>query len=116
MKNLQDIVDKLSADKYNFIIRRLVVRGDINEAVEVMLDIATQEELIREIPKDWWQHFKLRWYPCWLKRKFPVKMAWVGAIRKFPEIQVPPLGREYVHLVVVDSDKLVKRLEGEPKE
>lgn len=24
-------------------------------------------------PKDWWQHFKQRWFPVWLRRKYPVQ-------------------------------------------
>ena len=25
-------------------------------------------------PADWWQALKLRWFPAWLKRRYPVKM------------------------------------------
>lgn len=27
-----------------------------------------------EWPATWWQHFKQRWFPAWLKKRFPVKM------------------------------------------
>lgn len=117
MKKFSFILDKLAQDKYSFIIKRIMAKGNLNEAVELLLDVATQEELIREIPRDWWQHLKQRWMPRWLQRRFPVKTAWIYAIYKYPELQVPSLGRAYVHLVVIDSDKLIKELErDEPKE
>lgn len=25
-------------------------------------------------PADWWEHFKLRWFPAWLLNKYPVKL------------------------------------------
>lgn len=70
-----------------------------------ILRLATLEEPIVEIPADWWQHFKHRWFPRWLRRKFPVKTKWVSAVHKFPELEVPQgiLGREFVHLRLVDS-------------
>ena len=117
MKKLKTIVDKLAQDKYHFIIRRLVVHGKLDEAVDVILDLATINEPIREIPFDWWAHFKLRWFPKWLKRKFPPRMVWVVAVHRFPELQVPDLGREYISLKTIDPDKLVKEIDqDEPKE
>jgi len=115
MTKFSKILDKLAVDKYSFIIRRIAVRGKLDEAVELILDIATQEEPIQEIPASLWQHFKLRWFPRWLKRKFPPKMVWVVAVHTFPELAIPPLGREYVSLKIVDSDKLIKELEGDEK-
>ena len=117
MRKFADILNKMETDKYYFIARRIKVHGKLDEAVDLILNVATLEEPIQEIPADWFQHFKLRWFPRWLKRKFPAKMVWVVAIHKFPELQIPPLGREYVHLKVVDQDKLMKELErNEPKE
>lgn len=29
-------------------------------------------------PADWWQHFKLRWFPKWLTRKYPVEYKTVS--------------------------------------
>lgn len=26
-----------------------------------------------EYPQDWWEHFKARWFPSWLKKRFPVR-------------------------------------------
>ena len=113
MKKFSKILDKLATDKHHFIVKRIMVRGKLDEAVELMLDIATQQESIMEIPADWFQHWKQRWLPRWLKRKYPVRMNWVYAITKFPELQVPQLGRSYLHLQVIDLDKLVKELEGD---
>lgn len=117
MTKFSKIIDRLATDKYNFIIRRIVAKGKLDEAVELILDLATQNEPIMEVPADWFQHWKLRWLPRWLKRKFPPKMVWVWAIHKFPELNLPRLGREYVHLTIVDESKLIKELEeDEPKE
>lgn len=97
-------------------------RFDVEEKVEatryliaLVLDIATQEEPMMRIPADWWQAFKERWYPQWLKKKSPVKYKEIVAVHRFPELEVPHevLGREFVHLKIVDVDKMVKEQEEE---
>lgn len=138
MAELSKAISKIKTDEITLRVRRLVAEARLSptqmralkrvdlqsfltkqsvELIRAVLDLACLEEPIQEIPADWWQHFKLRWFPKWLKRRFPVKMEWIAAIHKFPELDVPPLGREYLHLRVVDSDKLIRKLEeDEPKE
>lgn len=132
VKEFNDVVDKIKTDEFILKVRkafaqealspsmmRVLSRVVLEEVVlmsavkviRAVLEFATQEEPIKEIPADWWQHFKLRWFPRWLKRWLPVQMKWVVAIHKWPELMMPSLGREYVHLTVVDTDKLIKELE-----
>jgi len=79
--------------------------------IRLLLDIATQKGDTWAIPADWWQHFKQRWFPRWLERRFPVRTKLIGALHKFPEIDLPPMGREFVHLRVIDPWKLQDKLE-----
>lgn len=40
-----------------------------------------------EYPADWWEAFKDRWFPSWLKRRYPVKMkyiAWRAVLANIP--------------------------------
>ena len=43
-----------------FTIKGYLWKDDKDEIVEV------------KYPRDWWQHFKLRWFPIWLKKRYPV--------------------------------------------
>jgi hypothetical protein len=36
---------------------------------EISKEVISKESL----PLDWWQSFKLKWFPKWLKRKYPIK-------------------------------------------
>jgi hypothetical protein len=47
-----------------------IVRRIASEKLE---EIEVRAEATIEYPATWWEHFKERWYPEWLKRKFPVK-------------------------------------------
>ena len=83
---------------------------DTNDAlmVKLLVDIATQEEELHEYPEDWWQAIKERWFPKWLLRRYPVKYAQVWAYHKFPELEVPNLGKELINLKVFRYDELEK--------
>jgi hypothetical protein len=39
-----------------------------------------------EVPSTWWQHFKLQFFPVWLKKKFPVEWRVYHAYQLFPDI------------------------------
>ena len=64
--------------------------ADANIKTEVLYDFMTDEILARftiraptedlrrivcEWPRDWWQAFKERWFPKWLKSHFPICYA-----------------------------------------
>ena len=87
--------------------------------VRWLIDIATQEEPLFRHPTKlnckglWWEYVKARWFPDWLLRKFPVKEEEIIAVHKFPELNIPDqaLGREFVHLRIVDPEELAKEKE-----
>lgn len=67
-----------------------VVQGIMGETL--------QKELV-EYPADWWQAFKARWFPGWLRRRYPVKMRIVEleAAALYPKVSMP----EWEHRVKV---------------
>ena len=84
-------------------------KGEV--AFRILLDVATQEEELISIPANWWQALKERVLPKRLKWWFPVRCKEVWAYHKFPELGFPEevVGREFVHLQVIDQDKLMKK-------
>ena len=51
-------------------------------------------------PKDWWQAFKYRWFPSWLKGRFPI------------EYHVEHLARYCPHKAVAEDEPHFQFLEG----
>lgn len=41
--------------------------------MEVLQDETVTAKFDCEYPADWWQHFKLRWFPAWALRRWPVR-------------------------------------------
>ncbi len=94
--------------------------------ISALLNVATQEETIAEVPDTWFDHLKQdicqsQWWmkhgskvPRFIKNKLAWKSKWVVAVHKFPELDPPEsvLGHEYVHLKVVDPWKLQDSLFG----
>ena len=76
-----------------------------NFVIRGLVSVATQEEEVLDYPADWWQAFKVRWFPKWLQKKFPPVIARVWAVHKFPELKVPNelVGREYVTFRIVNE-------------
>lgn len=69
----------------------------IEHVIEAIVTLATQEEEVCDIPADWWQACKERWFPKWLKRRYPVRYDQIWSEHNFPEIELPDFGREFVH-------------------
>ena len=61
-------------------------------------DYLAKDETLATYPSDWWQAFKARWFPSWLKKRFPVRLTKIIAEHMFPEITMPDLGREGIHI------------------
>ncbi len=59
--------------------------------------IATYEAYLAQYPDGAWQAFKERWYPNWLKLRFPTRFVKVYARHKFPQYTLQ-LGKEFVDL------------------
>lgn len=140
--NNREILEAVSSESFKFSMKRLGVEIALDEhglildpdrfsiedivfdngryMLRTLLNVATQEETIAEIPVNWWEHLKKTiyrntWFPRWIKRRFPVEVDWLVAVHKFPELNVPEslLGREFVHLKVVDPWELQDKLKGE---
>lgn len=86
-------------------------RGEL--LLRVLLHVATQDEELLKRPKTWWQMFKAQYFPKWLLRRFPVQMEEIWVTHKFPELEIPEyaLGREFVHLRIINADALRKLAE-----
>jgi hypothetical protein len=137
---MNNILEELSGEEFTFKMQRLgtiiaidqaginidperfqieSIVGDAGQRMlRALITIATQEETIAEIPSNLWEYIKESFYkrnllPKFVRRRFPVKTRWITAVHKFPELAVPGsiLGREFVHLRILDADELKKRLE-----
>ena len=124
------VLDSLKSDEFKFKIQRFAVESAIARGlamsdkrvhisvventlitrVSLLLDIATQEELIAEAPATWWDAFKEQHFPKWLLRRFPANHIWYVAQHKFPELNLPDnvLGREFVTLKIITWDEFEK--------
>ena len=93
-------------EAFDFTIKRYVAIGETPDGVfRAVVVVATMEDPLMQIPADWWQGVKERWFPYWLKKRFPVRYAQIVAVHKFPELDVPStLGKEFVHLEIVPAE------------
>jgi len=84
--------------------------------IRLLFTYATQEEEVFDYPADWWQWFKQRWFPEWLIKRYPIRMARIWAIHSFPELNIPDefVGREFVHFRIVNEDKLTSKISENP--
>jgi len=80
----------------------------LERVVRALFSYITWEEPIRDIPANWWEAWKERWFPGWLKKRVPVKYLTIMAVHKFPEADVPEniplLGQEFVHLKIIPKE------------
>lgn len=85
--------------------------------VEVQAFIAAKEHksLVKsssiQLPADWWQYFRERWFPRWWLRKHPVKMMTIEQVHTDQIINVCPHlpistngGRQQLHLEWLKGD------------
>jgi len=116
---MQTIASVEALEDFGVLIDGERIRWGVSEKmIRALFSFATMEEPLCTYPADWWQHFKQRWFGVRLQKKFPIKYREVIAMHKFPELSPPDsvLGREFVHLQVVDMDKLQKAINGKRKE
>jgi hypothetical protein len=85
------------------ISRRDLINGDLNVIIPHNMDALVLQlngmllgetifEETVEYPRDWWQAFKQRWFPRWLRARFPVLLIH----RKFSNKVVYPKFRPAV--------------------
>jgi hypothetical protein len=66
-------------------------------AVEVVALVATwREQRLLEVPANWWEHFKERWFPAWALKRWPVLTKVYDAAVILP--RVPIVSPDY-HMV-----------------
>ena len=55
-----------------------------------MLEHQVDEQYL-EYPADWWQSVKARWFPAWLRQRYPVRYTrWRASIRAaYPDLTIP---------------------------
>ena len=44
--------------------------------------VRVETESTCHVPSDWWQHFKQRWFPQWLRRRYPVATREIATIKR----------------------------------
>lgn len=54
-----------------------------------------------EVPADWWQHLKQRWFPAWALRRWPARMRTIDVrvTRLCPHIKLDERNRSHEHIV-----------------
>ena len=109
---MMPLPDELIKERITFKVNRIVTQA----AIDQIYRLATMEEELAKYPATWWQAFKETFFPKWLLRKFPVQYEEIWAVHKFPEVNIPDLGTEYVHFKILDMDKLERIRTKEEKE
>lgn len=93
---------RLSPDRFKI----EVLKNEGQYILKVLVDLLTQEQEVMKIPANWWEGIKLRWFPQQLLARYPVKWDEIWAVHKFPELDTPVLGREFVHLKLIKQEEL----------
>ena len=57
----------------------------------IRYSLAGQEGREIKFPKDWWEAFKERWFPKWLRRKYPVVYRFYQGITLYPDYVLPEM-------------------------
>ena len=84
---------ELNTDNFTF----QTLHSFFKDMIRCVARVAVLEELLTSFPADWWQAFKARWFPIWLRGRFPVRVTEIRVRHKFPEYH-QLLGREYVEI------------------
>jgi hypothetical protein len=87
-----------------------IVRRIASEKLE---EIEIEATVTVDYPATWWQHFKHRWYPEWLQKRFPVryisktetKRTKAEARAFYPQVSLPEHAH-HVSLVRLKEDTL----------
>lgn len=100
-------------DRVEVYARKLIAREELDEfagpdAVEVMVRSVTPgivdliclrkfaaqkfDDITVRYPADWWQAFKERWAPAWVRDRWPVRdvVRVIKIYDAYPSIQIPP--------------------------
>jgi len=58
-------------------------------------------------PSTWWDAFKVRWFPAWLKRRFPPRFTEIKAKALYPKVSIPS---KLSKIVLVESEDYATRI------
>lgn len=104
----------------NKIHKRRVYRILNYSNVRIKLDVSCSDSFARicviselvyrrvrqlSIPKNWTDFFKLKYFPKWLRRKYPIKYIYFNVIDSYSDIAVDPKGS----LVLYELDDICKK-------
>ena len=97
----QILTTELIGDNLSMNAHLDVMFAQDNIAIREIYHLATLEEPIAKYPADWWQAFKVRWFPQWLLKRHPAQYTEIVARHKFPQYPVSKLGHEYVDIRLI---------------
>jgi len=66
-------VNKVDLKLLDFYVREVIDEEEIALYKESKHLSEPQDEYIISWPKNWWEHFKDRWFPKWAKKKWPIR-------------------------------------------
>lgn len=67
-----------------------------------------RETPVAEVPLDWWQAFRARWFPAWWLARWPVRMRQIYAVTAryryhvCPHFDLPP-GNNHVYFLAYEN-------------
>jgi hypothetical protein len=102
--HVQVVSNELISDNLTVDVSALPYFENDQTVIRSIYRLAVYEELLCRYPADWWQAFKERWFPKWLKYHYPIKTKEVIAKHKFPHFHY--LGKEYVEIIMHSPDYL----------
>lgn len=95
VRSIRFDTERFSAARYfspEVLERIQVRRGDgIEREVSIMLDglvAKWTEDRILQVPANWWEHFKQRWFPAWALERWPVLMKTYDAAVILPMVPI----------------------------
>lgn len=56
-----------------------LIRGTLMHTISGFVACEKQKPFEVSYPKTWWQHFKQRWFPQWILKKYPVVQTTITA-------------------------------------
>jgi hypothetical protein len=102
--------------KIQFAYRQRLAAHLIDRAVDVWLDQNMNEYIVQvtgflfgrefrpiRYPLDWWQAVKERWFPDWLKNRFPVVYKSITFAEVYPNYR-PVVPKEVSRIIIMDND------------
>ena len=87
---------------------------ELDNVIRAIFHIATLDEEVFDSPENFltrlglrWQTFKVKKFPPWLKKRFPIVTNRVWSISKFPELNLPRelQASEFIHFRTIKEAK-----------